>query len=210
MTDPSGREVCIFLLVVYSTDSVDNPIPRPVPSEELVCDTSKPYHSDDTCYPLENTLEKGWSLSEVFGRTLNGACPLTDGQDPETVCFRVPHERGVYAQDAPETRDPSGFSRCFSLQLSTPFDLVIPEQEVHSQVPLDEPALHAERTIVGHGQERGGMRTIFNNPSDTKSVDFIYFETLPWFLRPYVHTLQATITGRDGIRRQVPDRKSVV
>lgn len=154
-------------------------------------------------------MEKGWSLSEVFGRTLNGACPLTDGQDPETVCFRVPHERGVYAQDAPETRDPSGFSRCFSLQLSTPFDLVIPEQEVHSQVPLDEPALHAERTIVGHGQERGGMRTIFNNPSDTKSVDFIYFETLPWFLRPYVHTLQATITGRDGIRRQVPSTEII-
>lgn len=189
-------------------DSIDNPIPRPVSAEQLVCDTSKPYHSGDTCYPLESTLEKEWSLSEVFGRTLNGVCPLTDGQDAESVCLRVPHERTVSAQ-APETKDPSGFSRCFTLQPSIPFDLVVPEQEVHSHVPLEEGALHAERTIVGHGQERGGMRTIFNNPSDAEAVDFIYFETLPWFLRPYVHTLQATSTGRDGVRRQVPSSQII-
>jgi phosphatidylinositol glycan class T len=47
------------------------------------------------------------------------------------------------------------------------------------------------------------MRIIFDNPSSSKAVDFIYFETLPWFLRPYIHTLQATITGLDGVRRQV-------
>lgn len=48
------------------------------------------------------------------------------------------------------------------------------------------------------------MRIIFDNPSNQKAVDFIFFETLPWFLRPYIHTLQATITGRDGIRRHAP------
>lgn len=105
---------------------------------------------------------------------------------------------------ASETRDPGGFFRCYNLEPSSPFDLVVPEQEAHTHVPLDEPALRAERTIVGHGQERGGMRIIFDNPSDSNAADFIYFETLPWFLRPYVHTLQATITGRDGVRRQVP------
>lgn len=73
-----------------------------------------------------------------------------------------------------------------------------------TEVPLDEPVLHAERTIVGHGQERGGMRIIFGNPSNTSAVDFIYFESLPWFLRPYIHTLHATITGQDGVLREVP------
>lgn len=203
---PRGKD---FLAGWYFADSIDNTIPRPVPADQLACDTSKPYHSDDTCYPLDGTLEKGWSLSEVFGRNLNGVCPLTDGQDPETVCLRVPHEREVHAEGALETRDQSGFSRCFTLQPSTSFDLVVPEQEVHHHVPLAERALHAERTIVGHGQERGGMRTILNNPSDTKAVDFILFETLPWFLRPYVHTLQATIIGRDGVRRQVPSSQII-
>ncbi|PIG79535.1 GPI transamidase component Gpi16 [Aspergillus arachidicola] len=184
----------------------NNPIPRPVPNDQLACDTSKPYHSDDTCYPLEKTSEGGWSLSEIFGRTVSGVCPLGDSQSSEeTICLRVPNERGVaVSEGAVETRKPDGFTRCYTLQTSSAFDLVMPEQEATTHVPLDEPVLRAERTIVGHGVERGGMRIIFDNPSDTDAVDFMYFETLPWFLRPYVHTLQATITGRDGIRRQVP------
>lgn len=178
-----------------------------MPNEQLVCDTSKPYNSDITCYPLENTAEKSWSLTEIFGRSISGVCPLAEGNDQgkDTVCLRVPDERGVgVSPGASETRDPSGFSRCYSPNPSGPFDLVMPEQEAHTHVPLDEPTLRAERTIVGHGQERGGMRIIFDNPSDSNAADFIYFETLPWFLRPYVHTLQATITGPDGVRRQIP------
>ena len=146
-------------------------------------------------------------MTEVFGRSISGVCPLTEDEDSgqETVCLRVPHERGVIIPPgASETRSPDGFSRCYNLEPSSPFDLVIPEQKAYTHVPLAEPALSAERTIVGHGQERGGMRIIFDNPSNSSAVDFIYFETLPWFLRPYVHTLQATITGPDGIRRQIP------
>lgn len=146
-------------------------------------------------------------MTEVFGRSISGVCPLTEDDDSgqQTVCLRVPHERGVIIPPgASETRNPDGFSRCFNLEPSSPFDLVIPEQKGYTHVPLAEPALSAERTIVGHGQERGGMRIIFDNPSNSSTVNFIYFETLPWFLRPYVHTLQATITGPDRIRRQIP------
>ncbi|PYH44131.1 GPI-anchor transamidase subunit GPI16 [Aspergillus saccharolyticus JOP 1030-1] len=199
------QSVDIVLDIDRSKRPRDNPIPRPVPNEQLVCDTSKPYHSDDTCYPLESTSEKAWGLSEVFGRSISGSCPLTEGSADGAVCLRVPHEREVHASPgAVEARKADGYTRCFTLESSTPFDLMIPEQQATAQVPLDEPVLRAERTIVGHGQERGGMRIIFDNPSATNAVDFIYFETLPWFLRPYVHTLQATITGRDGLRRQVP------
>lgn len=183
-----------------------NPIPRPVPDEELICDTSKQYHSEDTCYPLETVTGKAWSLTEIFGRPLNGVCPLADDDPSEqAICLRVPHERGVLiSEGAVETKHEDGFTRCFTPVASQPFDLIIPEQPVYAQVPLEKPILHAERTIVGHGQERGGMRIIFGNPSNTSAVDFIFFETLPWFLRPYVHTLQATITGRDGLRREIP------
>lgn len=177
-----------------------------MPNEQLVCDTSKPYHSDDTCYPLEKN-NKAWSLTEIFGRSLNGICPLAglDGSSEQSVCVRVPHERGVFISDgAVEIKREDGFTRCFEVPPSTSFDLAIPQQPVNIEVPLDEPVLHAERTIVGHGQERGGMRIIFGNPSNESAVDFIYFESLPWFLRPYIHTLHATITGRDGVPREVP------
>lgn len=42
------------------------------------------------------------------------------------------------------------------------------------------------------------MRSILTNPSDTTTVEFVYFETLPWFMRPYLHTLQTKVTSRDG------------
>lgn len=121
------------------------------------------------------------------------------------MCIRVPHERNVFTSEgATEIKKMDGFTRCFTLTPGQPFDLAVHEELLEKHVPLDEPVLHAERTIVGHGQERGGMRIIFDNPSNTTAVDFILFESLPWFLRPYIHTLQATITGRDGVRREIP------
>ncbi|KAL2832700.1 GPI transamidase component PIG-T [Aspergillus pseudoustus] len=199
------QTVDIVLDIDRSKRSKDNPIPRPVPGDKLVCDTSKPYYARDTCYPLENPGEKAWSITELFGRSISGSCPLADSQGPdEAVCLHIGPEREVRpSPESVETKLMDEFTRCFTLPPSTPFDLAVSEQEAQSNIPLDEPLLYAERTIVGHGQERGGMRIIFDNPSPSKSVDFMYFETLPWFLRPYIHTLQATITGRDGIRRQI-------
>ncbi|KAJ5665811.1 Gpi16 subunit GPI transamidase component [Penicillium maclennaniae] len=182
-----------------------NPIPRPVPNEQLICDTSKQYNSEDTCYPLEKGTETSWSLTEVFGRSLQGVCPLAETYSEPSVCLRVPHERSVFTSEgALEIKQDDGYARCFNLDREQPFDLAVHEQQINTKVPLGEPVLHAERTIVGHGQERGGMRIIFGNPSETTAVDFIYFESLPWFLRPYIHTLQATITGRDGVRQEIP------
>ncbi|KAL2870333.1 GPI-anchor transamidase subunit GPI16 [Aspergillus lucknowensis] len=201
------QTVDIVLDIDRSKRQRDNPIPRPVSPDKLVCDTSKSYHARDTCYPREQKAEKGWSITELFGRSISGPCPLVDGQgaNEETVCLHVPQEREAHPiPDSVETKVTGDFTRCFTLPSSTPFDLTVPEQDIDTKVPLEEPVLHAERSIVGHGQERGGMRIIFDNPSPNKAVDFIYFESLPWFLRPYIHTLQATITGRDGIRRQAP------
>jgi phosphatidylinositol glycan class T len=185
---------------------LDNPIPRPVPADQLVCDPSKPYNSDDTCFPLEKSAEKGWTLTEVFGRPIKGHCPLTEDEDgSKVICLKVPHERNVFVTaEALEAKNPDGVSRCFILLSSNDFDLILPEEEVQTKVPLEQPVLHAERTIIGHGQERGGMRVILRNPSSTDAVDFIYFESLPWFMRPYLHTLQATVTGNDGVAKQVP------
>ena len=182
--------------------SLDNPIPRPVPADQLECDPSKPYNSDDTCYPLEITSEKPWSLKEVFGRKMSGLCPLTDKEGPgsKPVCLNVRDERDVYVTaGAFETKNSDGLSRCYTiLDAAPPFDLTLQEQELQKQVLREQPVLHAERTIIGHGQERGGMRTILTNPSNTTAVDFILFETLPWFMRPYLHTLQAKVTSHNG------------
>jgi phosphatidylinositol glycan class T len=202
-----GSDVC-QLQITQTIDMVldiqrskrprDNPIPRPVPYEELKCDTSKPYHAGDTCYPLETAAqEEEWSLSQIFGHPLKGTCPLaTDGVDP--VCINVPHARNVYASGgAHEHKDETGYMRCFELAPEGDFQMILPQQEISEKAPLEQPLLYAERSFIGYGQERGGVQAILTNPSPTNAVDFVYMESLPWFMKLYLHTLKAKINGRD-------------
>lgn len=124
-----------------------------------------------------------------------------------TVCIKVPDERDVLVSaGAAELLNPDGLSRCYTLFDYIPFNLVLPAQESARQVPLAQPVLHAERTTIGNGQERGGLRSILTNPSNTTAVDFVYFETLPWYMRPYLHTTKTTITNRNGSTEEVSPR----
>jgi len=106
----------------------------------------------------------------------------------------VPHEREVHVSDrAIESKKPSSRSRCFTLHESEPFELTLPQQSIET-TPRSEPLLYASRSITGHGQERGGVQTLLTNPSSTAPISFIYFESLPWFMKPYLHTLHARLS----------------
>lgn len=136
-------------------------------------------------------------MTQIFGHSLKGSCPLaTDGADP--VCINVPHSRHVFtSQGAQEHKDPNGYLRCFGLDPNSDFDMTLPQQEIAEKAPLEQPLLYAERSFIGYGQERGGVQAILTNPSPTQSVDFVYMESLPWFMKLYLHTLKAKINGFD-------------
>lgn len=115
---PRGRRLIIPVRVKLTP--LDNPIPRPKPIEEIACDTSKPYNSHDSCYSLDTQPEQSWSLNEVFGRPVKGACPLTgtDSGDAETLCLNVVPERNVEVQTSgsyKELRHNDGLLRCYKL-----------------------------------------------------------------------------------------------
>lgn len=93
-------------------------------------------------------------------------------------------------------------SRCYNASPETPIDLILPPIELDGEsaqmdlkeyIQPDIPPLYAERSLTGHGQERGGVQTILTNPSNTEDVEFVYMESLPWFMRIYLHTLEARI-----------------
>ncbi len=194
------QTIDVVLDIERSKRPRDNPIPRPIPHEQLVCDETKPYHSHDTCYPRDMTDSLAWSLKDVFGRTMAGTCPLAEEEGPgaEPVCLNVPHDRMVLVSHSGfEIKSEPGptESRCYSLLPSESFDLELPQQPPPTKKhDLGHELLLAERTMTGHGAAHGGMRSIFTNPSSTEAVEFVYFETLPWFMRPYMHTLKAEIT----------------
>lgn len=205
---PSDRTECIVhigqtidavLDIERSKRPRDNPIPRPVPQEQLVCDESKHYHSGDTCYPLDLVDELPWSIREIFGRDLMGMCPLTETEGPEakSICLNVHHGRMVLIGPSGfEVKTPPGVpeSRCYQLMPKEPFDLELVRQSMPEEYQLGHELLRAERTMTGHGAANGGIRVLLTNPSRTVSVDFVYFESLPWFMRPYMHTLTAQMT----------------
>jgi phosphatidylinositol glycan class T len=174
----------------------DNPIPRPLPIDQLECDTSKPYHGRDTCFPLNKGTEPAWTLEEVFGRPLKGACPLAEqsGNDANNVCINIPPERTLEVKtdgQFTESRLASGTLRCYKLPTGSDFDLVLPEQKMTTGLVRPNPPVFAARSINGHGQERGSTQATIQNPSTTEAVEVVYLESLPWFMKPYLHTLRA-------------------
>ena len=175
----------------------DNPIPRPIPSEYLQCDQSKPYAGDGACFPSNVNLGQSWTVAEIFGRPIQGSCLSEDshGQLRDSVCINIPHEREVHPYgDAIETKNEAGTGRCFAIPASKPFEMVLSHIGPQTFNNISQPLLYASRSFTGHGQERGGVQALLTNPSTTSSIEFVYFESLPWFMKPYLHTLTARLS----------------
>ncbi|KAK3291207.1 GPI transamidase component PIG-T [Chaetomium fimeti] len=189
-----------------------NPIPRPPPGDQLPCDTSKPYNSHDTCFPVDHTSQE-WTISQLFGKTVKGTCPLTDPTIPP-VCLEVPHSSSVFvSKDVHEKKNADRLSRCFHISPDTELEIMLPrsEQDASSAITTDivtpeTPLLYAERSFTGHGQERGGVQTILRNPSPDTEVEFIYMESLPWFMRIYLHTMEARVAGQPHANKSLVEQ----
>ncbi|KAK3711468.1 Subunit of the glycosylphosphatidylinositol transamidase complex-like protein [Vermiconidia calcicola] len=179
----------------------ESPIPRPLPIKDITCDETKGYNGHDTCYPEGPGGEMGWSLSSVFGRPIRGSCALGGGEEEEgfDITLKVPSERTV--EVISETAIPqstSSGSRAYRLPKDANFDLDLPHQALESSssgaFALEQPPLYASRQLTGHGAERGGMHTLLRNPHPY-AQRIVYLESLPWFLRPYMHTLELSGAG---------------
>lgn len=176
---------------------IDNPIPRPIPSELLHCDQSKSYASNEACYPSDVSLGQSWTVAELFGRPIQGSCLAEDsnGKARDSVCMKIPHDREVYTVgNVVETKNEDGTGRSFALPASTPFEMVLSHQGPQTFNEVSKPRLYASRSFTGSGQERGGVQTLLTNPSTNASIDFVYFEALPWYMKPYLHTLTARLS----------------
>ncbi|KAF2848683.1 GPI transamidase-like protein component Gpi16 [Plenodomus tracheiphilus IPT5] len=194
------QTVDMVLDIARSKRPRDNPIPRPLPMDQMECDTSKPYNGHDTCYPLKKGTEPAWTLEEVFGRPLRGACPLIDSASStaNNVCINTPPERTITVNTTgsySEALSVYDTLRCYKLPTGSDFDLVLPEQKMNFGLIRPDPQVFAARSINGHGQERGSIQSTLRNPSATEAVEIIYLESLPWYMKPYLHTLRARLSS---------------
>ncbi|KAK1069928.1 Subunit of the glycosylphosphatidylinositol transamidase complex-like protein [Friedmanniomyces endolithicus] len=190
------QTVDIVLDIERSMRPRNDPIPRPRPVEELECDESKSYHASDTCYPKQKEGEMAWSLSKIFGTPVRGSCHVADGNESHDVSLEVSPDRIVEvlhsgSNETLASHVQNQHVRTMRLPDSARqhTDLSLPQQIIQEAPHQKQPTLYASRQITGFGQERGGMHTVLHNPH-TYPQRIVYLESLPWFLRPYMHTLK--------------------
>lgn len=58
------------------------------------------------------------------------------------------------------------------------------------------PLLHAERYVAGYGLHTGEIHTLMYNNHPYRSFPVLLLESVPWYLRLYVHTLTVTSKGK--------------
>ncbi|KAF2860527.1 Gpi16 subunit, GPI transamidase component [Piedraia hortae CBS 480.64] len=157
-------EQTVDLVIDLERSARPDRIPTPPPLEEIQCDETKKYHQHDTCFPLKKTADVAYNLSSVFGRSIHGNCHLNPVDDDVTL--ELPDE-----------------TKRFTLAEGD-FDMEIPVKAKEEM-----PGFYASRQLTGYGQEKGRMHTTLYNfqPHEQRLV---YLEPLPWFLRPYIHTLE--------------------
>ncbi|CUM62821.1 uncharacterized protein PRCAT00000379001 [Priceomyces carsonii] len=182
--------------------NTEGAIPKPTPGNKLLCDTSKKYDLWQ-CFPLGDPRELEWDLGAIFGRKIKGSAfdesstSSVINVDVDSKFWDVTVLKG---SDHAETL--TSYKKYF-----TSYDLREPEEynvnfktKNSSMVtPVKEPPITVSRSLTGYSQDQGGIRVVFFNPSTTESISFIYFESLPWFMRLYLNTMKvrASIGTKD-------------
>ncbi|KAF7695969.1 GPI transamidase component PIG-T isoform X1 [Silurus meridionalis] len=152
--------------------------------------------------------KKDWSLFKMFSRTVTEACPLassskiyvdvTDNPEGElfdlnpatpvlttTVVLGDRRTYAVYDLTKAET-----FGQLRSLNL-----LIRWKGEAGDML---RPLLHAERYVAGFGLQTGEIHTLIYNNHPYRAFPVLLLESVPWYLRLYIHTLTIISKSREN------------
>ncbi|KAG5422090.1 GPI16 [Candida metapsilosis] len=179
-------------------------IPKPTPGEKLRCDTSREYNIWQ-CFPLSDPTDLQWSLETLYGRTIKG--PAFEG-DPDVSKVIIEYEPSTW--NVTMQKESPTFVATKFLDSHGSNKIVEPILEPHDYnfkfstsnsnnvIPITPPPLYVSRSLTGYSLDKGGLRVVFTNPG-TEDVEFTYFESLPWFMRLYLSTLDVTLKTSTGI-----------
>ncbi|NXD65485.1 PIGT transamidase, partial [Eolophus roseicapillus] len=176
----------------------------------VLCSSSAPACNTSPCLPL-TLLSADWSLFKMFSRTLTDACPLASQSKvyvdvspknkekellevtpPPTSVYEaiVQGDKRTYA--VYDLLSPSLFNTSRSLNVQ--FKWMRPEDS--SEMPI--PVLHAQRYVSGYGLQTGEISTLIYNTHPYRAFPVILLETVPWYLRLYVHSLTIITKGKEN------------
>ncbi|XP_072552706.1 GPI transamidase component PIG-T [Salminus brasiliensis] len=180
----------------------------------------KDWQCTNTAWELRQTLnvvfdiytsgqgKKEWSLFKMFSRTLTEACPLASSSkvyvdvtdNPEGELFDLSPATPLFS-----TAVVLGDRRTYSV-----YDLT--KKETFGQLrslnlvlrwkgesgDMLRPLLHAERYVAGFGLQTGEIHTLIYNNHPYRAFPVLLLDSVPWYLRLYIHTLTVTSKTREN------------
>eukprot|EP00062_Callorhinchus_milii_P002918 gi/632939609/ref/XP_007910709.1/ PREDICTED: GPI transamidase component PIG-T [Callorhinchus milii] len=156
--------------------------------------------------------KKEWSLFKMFSRTLTEVCPLASQSTIYVDLTDADKENEMYElTPTPLSQIRTtlhGQWRSYAVyDLLNPQLYSTPSQSLNIALkgkPAKQyrepvvPALHAERYVSGYGLEKGRVNTLIYNNHPYRGFPILLMETVPWYLRLYIHTLSITTRGKEN------------
>ncbi|KAH3671249.1 hypothetical protein OGAPHI_000472 [Ogataea philodendri] len=187
------QSIKLILNVPLALERNEMPIPKPTPGSKLKCDPSKffdAYH----CFPLDEVSELDYSLLDLFGKQIQGGALISN--TPTKVCADINKKAwniDVNSSTNVDLHDENG-KTCFTITDSENYNIHFKSSNTSEIAPLPAPPIYASRSLSGYSQDSGGFRIDLTNPTDEDSK-IIIFESTPWFVRIYLHTLTITVNS---------------
>ncbi|KAI9209665.1 GPI transamidase component PIG-T [Polychytrium aggregatum] len=157
--------------------------------------------------PRRTVKQKDWSMYLLFGREIQNQCPLaTDStvsvqKNTHSEWFAssglaLPSSESNSLEVSLSSRQPG---QIVNLGIKTPggnlpyFSGLLPSAS----------RIQAHRYLVGFGASQPGMATRLTNSDEKQSYRVVFFQTIPWYLKLYLHTLKVkTIVGSEQEGKQ--------
>ena len=150
--------------------------------------------------PVRDTSRRDWSLESVFDRQLKNACPIAK---ESKILIDLENAGDSYElKPAPINQENKVAIYHLSKHLQQePLDIRMSWQQNSFLYPLEpiQPMIYAERYFTGYGQERGGLKITIHNRNKISAMPVIYYDSIPWYLKLYLHTLKVDIINDDSL-----------
>lgn len=152
--------------------------------------------------------KREWSLFKMFSRTLTEACPLASSSkiyiditdNPQGEQFDVSPASPLLSQAVVlgDRRTFTVYDLTQQTTFGTTHSLNLLIRWKSSEGDMLRPLLHAERYVAGYGLQTGEIHTLMYNNHPYRSFPVLLLDSVPWYLRLYVHTLTVTSKGKDN------------
>ncbi|XP_069508242.1 GPI transamidase component PIG-T [Ambystoma mexicanum] len=154
---------------------------------------------------------KDWSMFKMFSRTVTEACPLASKSNIYVDVSSISQDKELF-----EITPPPVYLRSTSVQgveknyavydllnqqlfnVTRSLNILLKWKGTQQNVDPQPPILHAERYVSGYGLQTGELNTVIYNNHPKRAFPVMLVETVPWYLRLYIHTLTITTKGKDN------------